>query len=98
MRRGVRLLTAGVLALGLGAWGTTVAQAAPPASFDSERVWSTSDDWEPVVAADASSSFVYQLTTRIDGARACQNCPYSPIMFRASSDGGATWGSDQYLG
>ena len=34
-------------------------QAAPTTSgFDSERLWSTGDDWEPAIAADPSSSRV----------------------------------------
>ncbi|MEX0832898.1 MAG: sialidase family protein [Actinomycetota bacterium] len=71
----------------------------PPAGgFDAERIWSTTnDDWESVVAADPSSNFVYQLTTRIDGASACGTCPVSPIMFRASSDSGVTWGATTHI-
>ncbi|HXT21059.1 MAG TPA: hypothetical protein VN923_09935, partial [Thermoanaerobaculia bacterium] len=44
---------------------TTVAaepMAAAVAGFDSERVWSGFDDWEPAIAADPSSSYVYQMT------------------------------------
>jgi len=29
--------------------------------WDSERVWSGHDDWEPFVAADRSSSYVYEM-------------------------------------
>ena len=52
--------------------------------FDTERRWGPSnrDDWEPTVAADPSSSWVYQMTT-----------PQRPhyLLFRSSSDGGSTW-------
>jgi hypothetical protein len=66
--------------------------------FDSERLWSTCNDWEPAIAVDPNSSYVYQLTTRYDGPTPCQNCPAPYIIFRSSSDGGATWGADQFLG
>src|SRR5687768_468107 len=56
----------------------TVVQAAPSpsaaAGFDSERVWSGEDDWEPAVAADPSSNYVYQMTTRYSGQKACSGC------------------------
>src|SRR6188768_401571 len=41
------------------------------ASFDSERVWSTRDDWEPAIAADPTTSDIYQMTTRYDGPKPC---------------------------
>lgn len=55
-----------------------------------DRLWSEFDDWEPVVAADRFSSHVYQMTTRLDGRRAW-------VVFRVSSDGGATFGTDRLL-
>lgn len=54
---------------------------------DEERLWSPFDDWEPAVAADRSSSFVYQMTTRFLGVR-------GKVVFRASADGGESWGPD----
>ena len=70
----------------------------PGGTFDAERIWtSANDDWESVIAADTSSSWVYRLTTRIDGASACGTCPVSPIMFQASSDGGVTWGTTKHI-
>src|SRR5262245_27031188 len=57
------------------------------AGFDSERVWSGFDDWEPAMAADLNSSYVYQVTTRLSSGRAT-------IWFRRSSDSGATWEPD----
>jgi hypothetical protein len=79
---------------------TTVAATPSPgaaAGFDAERVWSGFDDWEPAIAADPSSSYVYQMTTRYNGPKACKGCPFPVIVFRASSDGGATWGPDRFL-
>lgn len=65
--------------------------------FDRERLWSGFDDWEPIVAADPSSSYVYQLTTRLDGPRPCNRCAKDSIIFRRSHDGGATWEADRFL-
>lgn len=70
--------------------------AAAP-GFDSERVWSGFDDWEPAVAADPSSSWVYQMTTRYDGPAACNGCPFPVVVFRSSSNGGQTWNADRFL-
>ncbi|MBA3963431.1 MAG: exo-alpha-sialidase [Chthoniobacterales bacterium] len=56
--------------------------AAP--GWDSERVVSGNDEWEPFVAADPSSHYVYQMTTRF-------NSKISGIYIRRSADGGATW-------
>lgn len=63
--------------------------------WDAERVWSGNDDWEPAIAADPSSSYVYQMTTRYNGPVPCRGCPLPMVAFRASSDGGATWGPDK---
>jgi hypothetical protein len=67
------------------------------AGFDSERVWSSFDDWEPAVAADPSSSYVYHLTTRYDGPKPCGSCKLPAIVFHSSSNGGATWGPDSFV-
>jgi hypothetical protein len=59
--------------------------------WDSERVWSGEDDWEPFVSADPSSDYVYQMTTRFSHLE-------SAVVFRSSSDNGASWGQDRILG
>ncbi len=74
------------------------APTAPPASgFDNERVMSVYDDWEPAVATDPITSYVYQITTRYSGPAACKGCPFPVLVFRSSSDGGATYGPDSFL-
>ncbi len=78
----------------------TVVAAEPSAGtggFDSERVWSNYDDWEPAIAADRHSGYVYQLTTRYGGEGTCRRCPDPTLMFRRSGNGGATWERDQPL-
>jgi len=80
---------------------TTVAAmpvpAAAPGGWDSERVMSGQDDWEPAVGADPmNSNYVYQLTTRYTGPKPCGNCKMPAIVLRRSADGGATW-TEQFL-
>jgi hypothetical protein len=73
------------------------AAAATTTGFDSERLWGTGNDWEPAIAVDPGSSYVYQMTTRYGGPKACSSCSDPAIIVRASSDGGSTWGADQYI-
>ena len=74
-----------------------VVNAAAP-GWAPERVWNaTANDWEPAIAADPGSNWVYQATTRYGGPKACTGCPDPAIIVRASSDGGLTWGPDRYL-
>ncbi len=83
----------------LAATNTTGAVSSP--RFASEQVFSpTADDWEPYVAADPSSSWVYQAVTYINASKTCSGCPGTAVFFRASSDGGKTWGAAHpiYLG
>lgn len=73
------------------------ARAAPP-GWQSEQLWSTTqNDWEPAIAVDPSSNYVYQETTRYGGPKACQQCPDPAIIVRASADGGTTWGPDRFI-
>ncbi len=65
--------------------------------FDSERVESGYDDWEPAVATDPNSSYVYQMTTRYNDPRLCSSCTAPVLIFRRSRDGGATWEPDKLL-
>lgn len=65
--------------------------------YDSERVWSGYDDWEPAVATQPNSTVVYMATTRYSGPKACNGCPFPIIIVRKSTDGGATWGPDRNI-
>ena len=71
--------------------------SAPAPGFDSERLWSGYNDWEPANAADPGSAYVYQLTTRYDGPAPCNRCAGPWIIFRRSNDGGLNWAPDQFL-
>ncbi|MGB9651771.1 MAG: hypothetical protein WCB01_08205, partial [Candidatus Cybelea sp.] len=59
-------------------------------AFTSERLWGAPGEtrWEPVVAADPHAPWVYQMSTG-------QRPDY--LLFRASSDGGRTWGPQRHL-
>ncbi len=72
-----------------------LAAAAPAApSFSNEQPFpGTGAYWEPTVAADPSSSYVYQAVTYINASKTCSGCPGTAIFVRASSDGGSTWGA-----
>lgn len=58
--------------------------------FEVETEWDPkrADHWEPVVAADPSSNWVYQMTTQ-------QRPDY--LLFRASSDSGRTWHAARHI-
>ena len=89
-------LASGLLAVALVAvlWGNPVAASATTApSFASEQAFPGGGAyWEPTVAADPSSSYVYQAVTYINASKTCSGCPGTAIFVRASPDGGATWG------
>ncbi len=55
------------------------------------------DSWEPEVAADPTSSYVYVMYNRFGGPQVCARCPYVPMVVQASPDGGATWGDPVYV-
>ena len=75
-----------VLGVVLSLLFTFYSHAQAATQFDTEQLWGTTSStyWEPTIAADPSSNWVYQLTT---------NTSASQILFRSSSDGGTTWGS-----
>ena len=55
------------------------------------------DSWEPDVAADPSSSYVYVIDNRFGAPTACARCPDPPLIVQASADGGATWGEPVFV-
>ena len=72
------------------------APLAPGAGFSSEALWSSSNDWEPNVAAAPNSSWIYELTTRY-GNKFCSSGQGHCMAFRSSSDGGTTWSADSLV-
>ena len=58
----------------------------------------TVDDWEPAIAADPHSSYVYLLTTRYGTDKPCPgNCPSPWIALTVSADNGVTWSAARPL-
>lgn len=67
----------------------------PPGGFSNEALWSSANDWEPNVATDPSSSYVYEMTTRY--SKFCAAGMGHCMAFRSSSDGGTTWSADSLV-
>jgi len=91
--RPVALATLPILA-GL-LWAAPPAGAAAgghqPSGWTSEQRWSPKNDWEPNIAADPSSSWLYQMTTQYGGPAVCRPRMGHCILFRSSPDRGRTW-------
>ena len=51
------------------------------------------DTWEPHIAADPSSAYVYALYNRY--GITCQKCPNPQMEIRISADGGQTWAPEK---
>jgi hypothetical protein len=90
-------LRAAVAAGTFGERERVTGRAAP--GWTGERVMdATKDDWEPAVAADPSSPWVYILATRYGDGKPCPgNCPNPYIVLETSSDGGKTFGAGKPL-
>ncbi len=75
-------------------FSTAVASVGSTPTFDSEQPFPGGGAyWEPAIAADPGSSYVYQAVTYINASKTCSGCPGTAIFLRVSSDGGATWGA-----
>ena len=97
--RTVRLAILGALVVGavlLQAFAL-LAAAGPAGSgpvFSSEQAFPGGGAyWEPTIAVDPASSYVYQAVTYINASKTCSACPGTAIFVRASPDGGSTWGA-----
>ncbi|MGZ4129897.1 MAG: sialidase family protein [Actinomycetota bacterium] len=78
-----------------GTFGHPAAATTTPATGwnGSQLLNAATDDWEPAVAADPGSSYVYLLTTRYGQPKTCSShCPTPYIVLTISNDGGSTWG------
>ncbi len=76
--------------------GPTATRAVPPMGFAPEQPFSLGNDWEPDVATDPGSSYVYMVTTGLD-AKACRQCTQPSILLRVSANSGATWGAPDFF-
>ncbi|MFL5796434.1 MAG: sialidase family protein [Actinomycetota bacterium] len=102
MRARTHAAMAVALSLTLAALVTMPAAAAArfaderPAGYDINPKHQS--NWEPTVAVDPNHpARVYQLITGIN-ARACTgNCPGTSVLFRRSTNGGATYGPETFV-
>jgi hypothetical protein len=80
-----------------GQTGRIVSQ--PAAGWVGEQLMDPrTDDWEPAVAADPNSRFVYLITTRYGEPKPCPgNCPVPHIAIEISRDNGRTWSDGRPL-
>jgi len=71
---------------------------APAAGWIGESILNVSgDDWEPAIATDPSSRFVYVMHNRY-GVSPCKGpCPDPAMIVHVSRDGGKTWRREHYL-
>ncbi len=74
-------------------WGVPPAAAATVGhgGWTTEQRWGPHNDWEPNIAADPSSSWLYQMTTQYGGHRVCRPHMNHCILFRSSANRGRTW-------
>ncbi len=97
------ILALAALVASLAIAGAT-ARASGATSFDNERPAGYDinpkhqSNWEPAVAVDPNRpNRVYQLITGIN-AQACKgNCPGTSVLFRRSTDGGASFGPESFV-
>ena len=73
---------------------------APASGWVGEKPYDSSapDDWEPAIAADPHSPYVYALATRYGTEPPCaHDCPSPFIVLEVSADGGASWSPSKAL-
>jgi hypothetical protein len=68
-----------------------VLAAAPAAGWVGESKLAVEDTWEPYVAADPTTPYVYAIYNRYGAKCGKSSCPSPQMMVRVSSDGGTSW-------
>jgi hypothetical protein len=74
-----------------------MAPLAPPAGWAGEIKLGVEDTWEPTIAADPNTPYLYVMYNRFGGPKACNRCPGTPMYVRVSANNGASWGAETYL-
>src|SRR5438874_2489007 len=99
LRVAIAPLLATLLAVIIGA-----APSSASAGFDDERPAGFDvnpkhqSNWEPTVAVDPNDpSRVYQLITGVNASACHGNCPGTSVLFRRSTDGGASYGPETFV-
>jgi hypothetical protein len=90
--------------VGLVAGLVVAAPASAAPRFDDERPAGYDinpkhqSNWEPTVAVDPNhANRIYQLITGINAQACGGNCPGTSVLFRRSTDGGATFGPETFV-
>jgi hypothetical protein len=79
-------------------WRATSVAATPAPGWVGEQVADPNgDDWEPAIAADPNSPYVYLLTTHFADKPCPGNCPVPHLSLHVSPDGGRTWAPQRPL-
>jgi len=89
-----RLSVSGVLLTALVAALLAPRASALTSGWAGETIVGAGNTWEPYVAADPSAPYVYTAYNDFSGTKACNTCPSIPMIVRASSNGGATFGPE----
>ena len=77
---------------------TPTTTIAAPLSWGNETLLSGSTNaWEPFIAADPNSSWVYATWFLPSGPAPCTGCATSNIRFSSSSDGGLHWNASTWF-
>jgi hypothetical protein len=97
VRRVLPIIAAMALVAGVG-----IPSFAAGSGFDPEQPAGTpllhQSNWEPTVATDPSNANrVYQLITGINAHECAPRCPGTSVLFRRSTDGGASWGPQTFV-
>jgi len=104
IRVNILATTVAVFTIGVATSGAALGSARVATGFDDERAAGYDinpkhqSNWEPTVAVDPTDpNRVYQLITGIN-ASACKGpCPGTSVLFRRSTDGGASYGPETFV-
>ena len=70
--------------------------AVPAAGWVGESQLANEDTWEPTIAADPSSPYVYAMYNRY-GPACGHSCPNPAMYLRVSADGGVSWSAERLM-
>jgi hypothetical protein len=90
--------------IGLATATSALGSGRPAAGFDDERPAGfdinskRQSNWEPTVAVDPTDpDRIYQLITGINASACKGSCPGTSVLFRRSTDGGASYGPETFV-
>jgi hypothetical protein len=95
----MKVILARISVLSIFITALVVGLLVPPASaatagWAGESIVGAGNTWEPFVAADPGTPYVYAIYNDFSATKQCNTCPSIPMIVRASSNGGATFGPE----